>query len=102
MLARAAPSGSFCQRENVKTPSLDTSVETAGWRACATLSLACLIAGGAVEQIVQLVEPAIGDHALHFVRIGDIFERVAVDDHDVGQFAGFDAAGIEVRALRPN
>ena len=65
------------------------SVRTAG--GCCTTS------AGALHQVIQFEKPSIGDYPLNFVRIRDIFKRVALDDYDVGKLAWLYASGIEVQ-----
>src|SRR2546421_12986056 len=59
----------------------------------------CCSWGWPVDELVQLVHPAVGDDALHLVRIGDVHERIAVDQHEVGELARLDRAAGEAKSL---
>ena len=53
---------------------------------------------GPLTKLVQFVQPAVGDDAFDFVRIGDVRERIAVGHHEVGE-RRLDRAAVE--AERP-
>ena len=53
---------------------------------------------------MQLVHPAVGDDALDLVRVGDVRERIAVDQHEVGKLVVYlqPAAKYKRPAWRPS
>src|SRR6185503_5301378 len=45
------------------------------------------VLGLARDQILEDEHASVGDHPAHLGRVGDILERIALHQHDVGQFA---------------
>src|SRR5262245_48883200 len=49
----------------------------------------------AIQQLTDLVQPTVRDDASDFSGVADARERIAVDDDQVGELAGFDGSRVE-------
>ena len=53
-----------------------------------------------LDQIIQLIEPPIRDHALHLMRIRNVLQRIPIHDHNVRQLPNLNAPRIQIQFLR--